>query len=135
MAATASEKIDETSAFKPKFDANGLIVVATTEATTRKLLMIAYMNEAALQKTLETGEGWYYSRSRQALWRKGETSGNIQKVRELRIDCDQDALEMVVDQTGPACHTGRTDCFYRRIEGAGDSARLIFADGDHPKSD
>ena len=77
--------------------------------------MLAYMNETALQRTIETGEATYWSRSRQELWIKGATSGHVQKVREMRIDCDQDAVVLLVDQTGPACHTQRPSCFYRRV--------------------
>ncbi len=121
------EKIDETTAFLPTFGADGLIVVAATDAETGRLLMIAYANEEALARTIETGEAWYWSRSRAKLWRKGETSGHVQKVREIRIDCDQDAIELVVDQTGPVCHTNRKHCFYRRVErDSGGAARLVF---------
>jgi phosphoribosyl-AMP cyclohydrolase len=113
----SSDKIaEETLELRPKFDAAGLITCVTTDATSGAVLMVAHMNAAALQKTLESGEGWYFSRSRNALWRKGETSGHVQKVVELRIDCDQDAVVMRVEQTGAACHTGRPSCFYRRIE-------------------
>lgn len=107
---------DETTLFRPKFGPDGLIVVATTEADTGRLLMIAYMNEDALAQTIETGEAVYWSRSRQALWRKGATSGHVQHVTEIRIDCDQDAIELVVEQVGAACHTGRKSCFYRVVE-------------------
>jgi phosphoribosyl-ATP pyrophosphohydrolase/phosphoribosyl-AMP cyclohydrolase len=83
------------------------------DAATGAVLMLAWMNDEALAKTLETGEAHFFSRSRQALWRKGETSGNVLKVREVRIDCDDDAILLVVDPTGPACHTGKASCFYR----------------------
>ena len=112
----ARRAIDETVEFQPKFGPDGLIVVATSDAATSQLLMIAYMNAEALAKTLETGEAWYWSRSRQELWRKGAMSGHTQNVIEMRIDCDQDAIELVVDQTGPACHTDRVSCFYRKVE-------------------
>ena len=111
--------IEEGSNFSPKFDANGLIVCVTMEASTREILMVAYMNQLALDKTLETGVVHYWSRSRQALWRKGETSGQVQKVLSLRVDCDQDALVLLVRPEGPACHTGETSCFYRRLDGEG----------------
>jgi len=86
--------------------------------------MVAHMNEEALRKTIASGEAWYYSRSRKALWRKGETSGHVQRVIEMRTDCDQDAIWIRVEQTGAACHTGRHSCFYRRIEGENGGARL-----------
>lgn len=117
--------IDATRAFRPRFGADGLIPVVVTEATDGRLLMLAYMNGDALQRTLETGEVWYWSRSRQALWRKGETSGNAQNVVEMRVDCDQDALQLVVRQQGPACHTGRSGCFYR-VVGRDGERRLAF---------
>ncbi len=100
----------------PKFDADGLITAVVTDAKSGDVLMVAHMNEEALRKTIATGDAWYYSRSRKALWRKGETSGHLQRVTELRVDCDQDALWLRVDQQGPgACHTGRRSCFYRAI--------------------
>lgn len=123
--------VDETSVFRPKFGSDGLIVVATTCASTNRLLMIAYMNEDALTKTIETGDAWYWSRSRQELWRKGATSGNQQKVREIRIDCDQDAIELVIDQSGPACHTNRANCFYRRVE-KGDDGKIALSFSTEP---
>ena len=117
---------DETKAFRPKFGPDGLIVAAATDAASGRLLMVAYMNEEALAQTLESGQAVYWSRSREKLWRKGETSGNVQRVKEIRIDCDQDAIELVVEQTGPACHTGRRSCFYRTVEKTADGAVLIF---------
>jgi len=117
--------IEETRRFAPKFNADGLIPAVATDAADGRLLMLAYMNEEALAKTIETGEAWYWSRSRGALWRKGGTSGNVQKVVEIRTDCDQDAIELVVEQTGPACHTNRRACFYRIVEKDG---VLRFAD-------
>ena len=99
----------------PRFDASGLITAVVTEAGSGALLMVAHMNEAALRLTIESGDAWYWSRSRRALWRKGETSGHTQKVVELRIDCDQDAVWLQVEQTGPACHTGAHSCFYRAV--------------------
>ena len=120
--------IEEGSNFSPKFDANGLIVCVTMEAATREILMVAYMNQLALDKTLETGVAHYWSRSRQALWRKGDTSGQVQKVLSLRVDCDQDALLLDVEAggDGKACHTGRKSCFYRRVEMHGGQRRLVF---------
>jgi phosphoribosyl-AMP cyclohydrolase len=112
------EALEEGAVFAPRFGADGLVtVVAADRAGT--VLMVAHMNAEALSRTLETGEVHYYSRSRAKLWKKGETSGEIQKLVELRVDCDQDALLAIVDQTGrgAACHTGRKTCFYRRVEG------------------
>ncbi|WP_428407651.1 phosphoribosyl-AMP cyclohydrolase [Hyphococcus sp.] len=114
------EPVEETARFAPKFGPDGLITAVATDAETGQILMLAHMNAEALAKTIATGEAWYWSRSRGALWRKGETSGHVQKVVEIRTDCDQDAIELVVDQTGPACHTDRKSCFYRRVTPAGD---------------
>ncbi len=99
------------------FDANGLIPAVVQEACSGKVLMLAYMNEESLRKTVETGETWYYSRSRRELWHKGETSGHFQKVRAISVDCDADTLLIQVDQTGAACHTGNKSCFFRALEG------------------
>lgn len=120
--------IEEGAIFSPKFDASGLIVCVTMEAATREVLMVAYMNQLALDKTLETGVAHYWSRSRQALWRKGDTSGQVQKVLSLRVDCDQDALLLDVEAggDGKACHTGRKSCFYRRVETRDGQKRLVF---------
>ncbi len=113
---------------RPRFDAAGLITCVTSDAATGEVLMVAHMNEEALQKTVATGEAWYFSRSRQALWRKGETSGHVQRVAEIRIDCDQDAVWLRVEQTGgAACHTGRRSCFYRAVvPGEAGGAELKF---------
>ena len=100
----------------PKFNADGLVPVVTTCASSGNVLMQAWMNAEALEATIKTGEGYYYSRSRQELWHKGATSGQIQTVKSLKIDCDQDSLWMSVDQAGGgACHTGAVTCFYREI--------------------
>jgi phosphoribosyl-AMP cyclohydrolase len=107
----------------PRFGADGLVTAVVTDATSGDVLMVAHMNAEALARTLESGDAWYYSRSRQALWRKGETSGNTQKVVEIRVDCDQDALWLKVRQEGPACHTGARSCFYRTVSGDGKLAR------------
>src|SRR5690348_5880799 len=113
---SSNPKIEESLAFTPKFDADGLIAAVVTDAASGDVLMVAHMNAEALQKTIATGEAWYYSRSRQALWKKGETSGHVQRVVELRIDCDQDAVWLRVEQQGAgACHTGRRSCFYRAV--------------------
>ncbi len=117
--------LEEGVVFAPKFDANGLIVCVTMEAATREVLMVAYMNRVALDKTIETGFAHYWSRSRQSLWRKGDTSGQTQKVVSLQIDCDQDALLLAVEVggDGKACHTGRKSCFYRALDQNG---ALVF---------
>jgi phosphoribosyl-AMP cyclohydrolase len=100
----------------PRFDRDGLITCVTTDAPTGDLLMVAHMNAEALARTIETGDAWYYSRSRGALWCKGESSGHSQRVIEMRVDCDQDAIWITVEQSGPgACHTGRRSCFYRGV--------------------
>lgn len=112
---TLEETIEETARVAPKFGADGLITAVATDAKTGEILMLAHMNAEALAKTIDTGEAWYWSRSRNALWRKGETSGHVQKIVEIRTDCDQDAVQLVVEQTGPACHTGRRSCFYRVV--------------------
>ncbi|MBV9783847.1 MAG: phosphoribosyl-AMP cyclohydrolase [Acidisphaera sp.] len=98
-----------------RFDANGLVPAIAQQHDTGEVLMLAWMNRAALEETLATGAVCYFSRSRQSLWRKGETSGHVQKLVELRVDCDADALLLLVDQTGPACHTGNRSCFYRNL--------------------
>jgi len=122
--------IEEGLTFQPKFDASGLVTCVATDAATGDVLMVAHMNEEALRKTIESGEAWYFSRSRNALWRKGETSGHIQRVVEMRLDCDQDAIWIRVEQTGAACHTGRRSCFYRRVDKGEGGARLTFVDAD-----
>jgi len=99
----------------PKYDANGLVTAIATDARDGALLMVAHMNAAALEQTIASGEAVFWSRSRGRLWRKGEESGNVLRVRELRVDCDQDAIWLIVDPTGPACHTGARSCFYRRL--------------------
>jgi phosphoribosyl-AMP cyclohydrolase len=104
---------DEADALRPKFDAQGLVAAIAQDADTGEVLMLAWMNSEALEATLSSGRATYWSRSRQALWRKGDTSGHIQEVVELRVDCDQDAILLKVRQTGAACHTGRRSCFYR----------------------
>jgi phosphoribosyl-AMP cyclohydrolase len=121
---TASE---EGTVFAPRFDKDGLLPVVTTSAKTGKVLMLAYMNADALDRTIETGEAHYWSRSRGRLWRKGEESGNTQRVVEMRTDCDQDALWLMVETAGAevACHTGRRSCFYRALPvGAGPRGAL-----------
>lgn len=114
----AKQELEEGSGFAPKFDADGLIVCIAQEAGSGEILMVAYMNEEALRLTIQTGVAHYWSRSRKGLWRKGDTSGQVQKVTEIRTDCDQDAIliSVVPGGDGGACHTGRKTCFYRRVE-------------------
>jgi phosphoribosyl-AMP cyclohydrolase len=130
--ATPAHDIEEGLAFKPKFDADGLVTAVVTDAKSGDLLMVAHMNDEALRKTIAEGQAWYYSRSRKALWKKGETSRNVQRVIELRVDCDQDAIWLKVDQQGAgACHTGRRSCFYRAIPlGKTGTVTLEFRDAD-----
>jgi phosphoribosyl-AMP cyclohydrolase len=126
----ATDDREEGLAFQPKFDASGLLTCVTTDAASGEVLMVAHMNEEALSKTIASGEAWYFSRSRNALWRKGETSGQTQRVIEIRADCDQDAIWLRVEQVGAACHTGRKSCFYRKVEADKGGARLSFVDAD-----
>ena len=108
---------EEGDVFAPAFDAQGLIPAIVTSAATGEVLMFAYMNEDALVRSIETGEGFFWSRSRKALWRKGETSGNTMRIVEIRTDCDQDVVWLKVEMAGSGvcCHTGRVSCFYRRV--------------------
>lgn len=117
-ASLTHDQIEEGTAFAPRFDAHGLVTAIAVDATTRDVLMVAHMNDEALRLTLETGIAHYYSRSRRKIWKKGETSGELQKLVEMRTDCDQDAILMIVEQQGrgAACHTGRASCFYRAVE-------------------
>jgi phosphoribosyl-AMP cyclohydrolase len=112
-----SEDREQGVKLDPKYDANGLITAVASHAETGALLMLAHMNAEALERTIATGEAWFWSRSRGRLWKKGESSGHVLTVREIRIDCDQDAVWLIVDPAGPACHTGEASCFYRRLEG------------------
>ena len=121
---------EEGLAFQPKFDASGLVTCVATDAATGEVLMVAHMNDEALRKTIASGEAWYFSRSRNALWRKGESSGHTQRVIEMRMDCDQDAIWIRVEQKGAACHTGRRSCFYRAVTQGDGEARLSFVDAD-----
>jgi phosphoribosyl-AMP cyclohydrolase len=112
----STQEVEEGRTLSPKFDAEGLVTCVTTDARSGDVLMVAHMDAAALQKTIATGEAWYFSRSRRSLWRKGETSGHVQRVLDMRIDCDQDAVWIKVEQEGAgACHTGRRSCFYRVV--------------------
>jgi len=101
------------------FDASGLVPAIAQSASSGEVLMLAWMNRDAVRETLETGRVTYWSRSRQALWRKGESSGHVQRLRSLRLDCDGDAILVSVDQAGPACHTNRPNCFYRQMTSDG----------------
>ena len=127
MSPQEKHALEEGAEFQPRFDAHGLIICVTVDAATREVLMVAYMNRLALDRTIETGEAHYWSRSRQSLWRKGETSGQNQRVVSLAVDCDQDALVLAVEPQGDggACHTGRKSCFYRKLERGG-GGRLVF---------
>ena len=124
-------------AFAPKFGADGLATCVAIDAARGDVLMVAHMNEAALRATLTTGIVHYWSRSRGALWRKGDTSGQTQTLVEMRVDCDQDAFLafVTVGGDGGACHTGRRSCFYRRVERDGDAARLAFIDPQRRRAD
>lgn len=116
--------IEETLSFEPKFNSDGLIPAIAQDYKTGEILMLAYMNEESLRLTLESREAVYWSRSRKSLWRKGETSGHIQKIHDIFIDCDQDSLILKVEQLGnSACHTGRKSCFYRTIDAGGNIAK------------
>jgi phosphoribosyl-AMP cyclohydrolase len=129
----AKHDVEEGIVMMPKFDANGLVTCVTTDVHGGDVLMVAHMNAEALAKTIATGDAWYYSRSRQELWRKGATSGQVQRVVEMRVDCDQDAVWLKVEQAGGgACHTGRRSCFYRSVA-VGDASvaapELSFVEG------
>lgn len=115
-----SSRIDEL-----EFDSRGLIPAIIQDVKTRQVLMLAYMNRQALEKTLETGYTWFYSRSRECLWMKGETSGHIQKVQQIYYDCDQDTLLILIEQEGAACHTGHFSCFYRNWAGEEQESRVF----------
>lgn len=121
-----AESKEETLTLSPRFDERGLVCAIAQDFATGEVLMLAHMNAEALRLTIETGIAHYWSRSRNALWKKGETSGEFQKLRELRVDCDQDAvlLKVEVQGRGSACHTGRKSCFYRRLE----NGALIITD-------
>lgn len=103
--------------FAPRFDAAGLVTAVVTDAAHGGVLMVAHMNRAAIDRTLASGQVHFWSRSRQTLWLKGETSGHVLTLVEMRVDCDQDALWVIAQAAGPACHTGATSCFYRRVTG------------------
>jgi phosphoribosyl-AMP cyclohydrolase len=121
-------ELEEGSILSPRFGADGLVTCITTDAATSEILMVAHMNAEALAKTLETGEAWYWSRSRGELWHKGTTSGQVQTVLEMRVDCDQDALLLKVKVAGDGgcCHTGRRSCFYRKVELSNGAPHLVI---------
>src|SRR5712692_2655345 len=128
----STRDVEEGLALVPKFDVDGLVTCVATDARSGDVLMVAHMNAEALKRTIETGEAWYFSRSRRALWKKGESSGHVQRVVELRVDCDQDAVWIKVEQQGPgACHTGRRSCFYRAVPlGKTGAVTLEFRDAE-----
>jgi phosphoribosyl-AMP cyclohydrolase len=112
----STHEIEEGQIFAPKFDGSGLITCVVTDVDSGAVLMVAHMNAQALERTVTSGEAWFYSRSRQALWKKGETSGHVLHVAEMCVDCDQDVLWLRVRQSAAgACHTGRRSCFYRAV--------------------
>jgi phosphoribosyl-AMP cyclohydrolase len=122
-APAGSADLEEGCALTPKFDADGLMTCVVTDTVSGDVLMVAHMNAEALAKTITSGEAWYFSRSRHALWKKGETSGHVQRVVEMRVDCDQDAVWIKVEQVTAACHTGRRSCFYRVVPLGGSAAK------------
>lgn len=124
-----TKSVENGDRLMPKFDALGLITAVALDRQTKDVLMVAHMNEAALKKTITTGEAWYWSRSRNALWHKGDTSGQIQTVHEIRVDCDQDCVMLIVSVSGDGgcCHTGRRACFYRRVDGQDPSGEVKLA--------
>tara|TARA_R110002020_G_scaffold21450_7_gene72880 strand:- start:1130 stop:1579 length:450 start_codon:yes stop_codon:yes gene_type:complete len=123
----AKASLEEGAVLAPRYDANGLITAVVTDSRDNQVLMLAHMNAEALQLSIETGIAHYWSRSRRSLWKKGETSGNVQMVEEIRIDCDQDAVLLKVRVGGQdaTCHTGRRSCFYRKIVTADGSVQLV----------
>lgn len=128
----ASDKklLEQDGPFTPKFDEKGLITTVVTDTNDGQIVMLAFMNAEALALTIETGIAHYYSRSRQELWKKGETSGNLQEVVGMYTDCDQDAIIIEVKMTGDgvACHTGRKSCFYRKVDGIGSSNPTLISE-------
>jgi phosphoribosyl-AMP cyclohydrolase len=123
---------EESLTLRPRYDADGLVTCVATDAASGELLMVAHMNAEALTRTIASGDAWYFSRSRQKLWKKGEESGHTQRVVEMRVDCDQDAVWLKVEQRGGgACHTGRRSCFYRTVPlGEAGSVTLEFRDAE-----
>jgi phosphoribosyl-AMP cyclohydrolase len=128
----SAEEREEGRILSPKFDSDGLLTCVTTDVHSGDVLMVAHMNAEALERTIATGDAWYFSRSRRSLWRKGESSGHVQRVLEMRIDCDQDAVWIRVEQEGAgACHTGRRSCFYRAVPvGSAGAGTLEFREAE-----
>ena len=128
-------QVEESNEFAPKFDQNGLIVVTTVDVSNDQILMTGYMNKEALEKTIATKEAYYFSRSHQSIWHKGATSGFVQKVREILIDDDQDALYMRVEipKNGASCHVGYKSCFYRKIKLEDNQNNVELEDLGHKK--
>lgn len=124
----AEKPIEEGLSFSPKFDANGLITAIAQDAETGQVLMVAYMNQEALDLTIRTGNAVYYSRSRQKLWKKGEQSGHVQKVRQILVDCDQDCLILKVKVDQGQCHVGYQSCFYRALKAGSEKDLQFIAD-------
>jgi phosphoribosyl-AMP cyclohydrolase len=124
----SKSELEEGTILSPRFGADGLVTCVAADAVTGEILMVAHMNAEALARTIETGEAWYWSRSRGELWHKGATSGQVQTVLEIRIDCDQDALVLKVQVAGDGgcCHTGRRSCFYRKVETEDGRPRLAI---------
>lgn len=136
--AASPAELEEGTRLAPRFDAAGLITCIAADAQTGEILMLAHMNAEALALTIETGEAHYFSRSRGRLWKKGESSGHTQKVTDILVDCDQDAVILKVEMggTGAACHTGRRSCFYRRIPVGGKASEAVLVPtGDMPRFD
>ncbi|MDQ0455985.1 phosphoribosyl-AMP cyclohydrolase [Rhizobium paknamense] len=125
-------ELEDAGLLTPKFDAHGLLTAVVTDHRDGELLMVAHMNAEALSLTLESGVAHYYSRSRKAIWKKGESSGNLQSVKEIRVDCDQDAVWLKVEVAGhdATCHTGRRSCFYRAVTVENGAAKTVIVD-DH----
>lgn len=122
---TETARREQGTEFMPKFDANGLVTAVAVDHATGALLMLAHMDAQAIAKTRETGFAHFHSRSRGRLWMKGESSGHVLRVVEIRVDCDQDALELRVEAAGPACHTLAPTCFYRRLDDRGQLERIV----------
>lgn len=120
-----AEGREEGSIFAPKFDDNGLLSAVVLDSQSKEVLVVAFMNEESLAMTRETGKVTFWSRSRQKLWMKGETSGHVLNVVEILVDCDQDALVIYAEPAGPTCHTGRNSCFYRRLDPRADDASAL----------
>lgn len=122
------KELEEGTTLTPRFDANGLITAIVADEKSGEVLMLAHMNEEALKRTIETREGWFWSRSRKSLWKKGESSGNVLRVSEMKVDCDQDAVLLKVNVTGDGktCHTGRRSCFFRSVPLGSGKTTLTF---------